>query len=82
MLHATLTQDTPTMSTPDELREQAQRLIEMLRRAQRETQERLASESREDTYASVRGASSFDIAIEHAKHTRDVLDRAIDRRDP
>lgn len=82
MLQATLTQDPSTMSTPDELREQAQRLIDMLRRAKRETQERLDAEAREDAFASVRGVSSFDIAIENAEHTRDVLDRALDRRDP
>ena len=86
MLDATLTDGRPGVTTPKEqtkqLREQAQRLIETLRRAKAETEARLDAESREDAYASVRGASSFDIAIEHAEHTRDVLDRALDRREP
>ncbi|MEM1424386.1 MAG: hypothetical protein AAGH64_10335 [Planctomycetota bacterium] len=84
MLDATLTDEHPGVTTPHErtqrLREQADRLIETLRRAKAETEARLDTEAREDAYAAVRGVSSLDLAIEHAEHTRDVLDRALDRR--
>ena len=82
MLDATLTDDDIRATPKDDtrrLREQAHRLIDMLRRAKSETQARLDADAREDPYASVRGVSSFDVAIESAEHTRDVLDRALER---
>ncbi|GAB4522161.1 MAG: hypothetical protein Tsb0013_25000 [Phycisphaerales bacterium] len=83
MLDATLTEEALDAMAPAErtrrLREQADRLIEMLRRAKAETEARLDADAREDAYANVRGESSFDLAIRDAEHTRDVLDRALER---
>lgn len=72
--------DTPKSGSIDhtkQLRDHANRLIEMLRAAKQETEERLDADEREDAMASVRGISSLDIAIEDALHTRDILDRAL-----
>lgn len=59
------------------LRVQAQQLIELLRDAKSQTQQRLDADAREDAMSVVKGKSSFDEAIESVEHTRDVLDRAI-----
>ncbi len=83
MAYATATEHDLQTAGPHEqtkhLREQAHCLIEMLRTAKAETLARLESESREDAFASVRGETSFDLAIADAEHTRDVLDRALER---
>ena len=85
MLDATLTEDEHARTEPVErtrrLRNQTEQLIAMLREAKAQVEQRLDADAREDHFANVRGASSFDLAIREAEHTRDLLDRAFEHDD-